>query len=93
MSYWIDQPMDMLEHLRTHVKNHFYDVFHELPDLIPIQNYTFEIIGFYKPIQVHVKDGYMIKKLGFQLYFEKEKLLTWKGKYVPKDMGLTFTLN
>lgn len=96
MSYWIDKHIvdldDMLEHVRHHVKSYFYDVFHETPDLIPTQDYTFEI-GYHCPAQVHVKDGYRIQKPGFHLYFEKEKLLTWKGNYVPQDMGITFTLN
>ncbi len=91
--YWADQNIveldDMLEHLRNHVKAHFYDIVRN--PIIQTHKRALQL-GWHRPFQVYLNDGYVIQEPGFILYFEKEKLITWNGKYVPTDMGVAFTL-
>lgn len=95
MSYWIDKNIveldDMLEHMRTHAKSHFYETLHEFSQLVQVQDYIFTV-GGHCQCKVHL-NGYIIKEPGFILYFDKEQLFTWNGKYVPKGLGDAFTLN
>ena len=54
---------DMLEHLRNHVKTHFYDMV-QTPVIIQTRKCTLQL-GWHRPFQVYINDGYVIQEPGF----------------------------
>ena len=94
--YWVDKNIvefdAMLEYLRNDVVKYFYDIFREKPEIIRVTNWTRDV-GWYQPLQVHLEDGWIIEHPPhYVIFFDKEMVLNWNGKYVPRSMGNVFSL-
>lgn len=94
--YWNDKNIlefdDMLEYLRGDVLKHFYDIFIVKPDIIPTQNWSTKI-GWHIISHVHLENGWIIQKGVYVIFFDKDMVLKWNGKYYPHDLGSTFSLS
>jgi len=84
---------DMLNHVNDDIQNHFYESFHSKPIMTQQSEWSKEI-GWHHRHIIHLKNGWTVenKEKTFLVYFNETQLLNWNGKYIPCDMGITFTL-
>lgn len=92
--YWTDKNIyevnDMLEHLYKDVRISFVGTFCK-----PIERTRFSReIGWFHRYTIQL-DGWtiMCENENSCIFFDKEMLLKWNGKYVQMEKGLTFSLD
>lgn len=83
----------MLNHVKDDIQTHFFEFFHNNPIMTQQSNWTKEI-GWHHRYIIHLDHGWIVenKEKTFLVYFNEHQLLNWNGNYVPRDMGLVFTL-